>query len=145
MEPDAYVLMYQAIANGLPQALGGAHRQALKRRIEFGNEVSFRKRLSDLIGSLPHDLRRLVVGNGPRVPEVWVNTRNYYTHWTNDLKAKAAEGVDLYCLNTRLTLLARVLFLCFVNVKAESIVEALHGGNRWARELVYVEQSERST
>lgn len=143
MDPAAYDAVYQEIATGLPKSLGSDHRQALKRRIEFGNEISFRKRLSELVGSLPDDLRLLITGRAAGVPEVWVNTRNYYTHWTHDLKKKAAEGVELYCLNTRLMMLARVLLLRQVAVPPEVIVRALHGGSQWARELAHVAQRER--
>lgn len=143
MEPNGYQAVYQEIAACLPRWLGTDHRQSLTRRIEFGNEISFRKRLGDLMGSLPEDLRLLVTGRVSGVPDVWVNTRNYYTHWTDDLREKAAEGADLYCLNTRLMMLARVLLLRLAAVPSEAIVRALRGESQWARELAHVAQRER--
>lgn len=143
MDPVAYDAVYQAIAAGLPKSLGSAHQQALKRRIEFGNEISFRKRLGELVASLPQDLRLLVTGHAKGVPDVWVDTRNYYTHWTEDLKKTAAEGAALYCINTRLLMLARVLLLRLVGVKPEVIIRALRGESRLARELAHVAERER--
>jgi hypothetical protein len=143
MDPTAYRAVYEEIAEGLPGSLGTDHRQSLKRRVEFGNEISFRRRLGDLVKSLPAELRLLVVGHASGVPDVWVNTRNYYTHWTNDLKKEAAEGADLYCLNTRLMTLARVLLLRLAGVPAKVIISALRGRSRWARELAHVAQMER--
>lgn len=143
MDPKDYEAVYQQIATQLPASLAGDHRQSLKRRIEFGNEVSFRKRLGELVASLPEDLSLLVTGHAKGVPDAWITTRNEYTHWPAGSTSMAAEGAELYCLNTRLLMLVRVLLLRLVVVTPTLIVSALRGGNRWARELAHVEQRER--
>jgi ApeA N-terminal domain 1 len=143
MDPEAYKSVYQEIATKLPVSVAGDHRQSLKRRIEFGNEISFRKRLGELVASLPEDLRLLVTGQAKGVPDIWVTTRNEYTHWPDGSTSKAAEGAELYCVNTRLLMLVRVLLLRLVAVPAPLIVSALRGENRWARELAHVTHRER--
>ena len=60
----------------LPASVAGDHRQSLTRRIEFGNEISFRKRLGELVFSLPEDLRLLITGHSKGVPDAWIRTRN---------------------------------------------------------------------
>ncbi len=142
MDPDEYSTVYKEVAANLPRSLSADHRQSLKSRIEFGNEISFRRRLGDLLRPLTGDLRMLVAGQSG-VPDVWVNTRNYYTHWTDDLRRKAAEGAQLYHLNTRLMMLARVLLLRSVNVPSDAILRALRGESQWARELVHIAQREK--
>lgn len=143
MDPEDYKAVYQEIATRLPASVAGDHRQSLKRRIEFGNEISFRKRLGELVGSLPEDLRLLVTGHAQGVPDAWITTRNEYTHWPDGSTSKAAEGAELYCINTRLLMLVRVLLLRLVVVPPALIVSALRGRSRWARELAHVAERER--
>lgn len=143
MDPEDYKCVYEEIATRLPASVAGDHRQSLKRRIEFGNEISFRKRLGDLVFSLPEDLRLLITGHSKGVPDAWIRTRNEYTHWPDGSTAKAAEGAELYCVNTRLLMLVRVLLLRLVFVPPALIVSALRGRNRWARELAHVAERER--
>ena len=143
MDPEDYKCVYEEIATRLPASVAGDHRQSLTRRIEFGNEISFRKRLGELVFSLPEDLRLLITGHSKSVPDAWIRTRNEYTHWPDGSTAKAAEGAELYCVNTRLLMLVRVLLLRLVFVPPALIVSALRGRNRWARELAHVAERER--
>lgn len=143
MDPEGYNAVYQEIATRLPISVAGDHRQSLKRRIEFGNEISFRKRLGELVASLPEELRLMVTGHAKGVPDAWITTRNEYTHWPDGSTSKAAEGAELYCVNTRLLMLVRVLLLRLVMVSPALIVLALRGRNRWARELAHVAERER--
>lgn len=143
MDPEGYKAVCHEITAGLPQSVVGDHRQSLKRRIEFGNEISFRKRLGELVDSLPDDLRLLVAGCTKGVPDAWITTRNEYTHWPNGSTSTAAEGAELYCINTRLLMLVRVLLLRVVGVAPGLIVSELRGRNRWARELAHVAERER--
>lgn len=143
MDPEEYQVVYQEITTRLPVSVAGDHRHSLKRRIEFGNEISFRKRLGELVASLPDDLRMLVTGRAKGVPDAWITTRNEYTHWPDGSTSQAAEGAELYCVNTRLLMLVRVLFLRLVTVPPGLIVSALRGQNRWARELTHVAERER--
>ncbi len=143
MDPDAYKAVYEEIATQLPASVVGDHRRSLKRRIEFGNEISFRKRLGELVASLQEDLRLLVTGQAKGVPDTWITTRNEYTHWPEGSTSEAVEGAELYCVNTRLLVLVRVLLLRLVAVPPALIVSALRGQNRWARELAHVAERER--
>lgn len=106
-------------------------------------KISFRERLGELVDSLPEDLRLLAVGCAKGVPNAWVTTRNEYTHWPDGSTSTAAEGAELYCVNTRLLMLVRVLLLRLVNVPPSLIVSALSGRSRWARELAHVAERER--
>ena len=135
MNPENYQAAYQDIVSCLPASLASDHRQSLKRRIEFGNEISFRKRLTELIDALPEGLRSLVTGQLTGVPDVWVTTRNEYTHWPDGATSKAAEGEALYCINTRLLTLVRVLLMRMVDTPPALILSALRRHNRWGHEL----------
>jgi ApeA N-terminal domain 1 len=143
MDQEVYDRLYLEMTTNLPSAIEGAHRQSMKRRLEFGNEISFRRRLTDLVSSLPDELREPVTGVRKGIPESWVDTRNYYTHWPESLKSKTAEGIELYCLNVRLALLLRILLLRTTSLSVDSIFRSLRGRSRWARELEHVAERER--
>lgn len=143
MDPGEYEAVYQQITTQFPASVVGDHRTSLKRRMEFGNEISFRKRLGELVASLDEDLRLLVTGHLKGVPDSWITTRNEYTHWPDGSTSKAAEGAELYCVNTRLLILVRVLLLRLVLGPSPLIVSALRGQSRWARELAHVAERER--
>lgn len=93
------------------------------------------------MASLPEDLRLLVIGHAKGVPDAWITTRNENAHWPDGSTSKA--GAELYCVNTRLLMLVRVLLLRLVAVPPALIVSALRGRNRWARELAHVAERER--
>ncbi|WP_423191407.1 HEPN domain-containing protein [Burkholderia multivorans] len=73
--------------SGQPNTVGSDHKEALKSRIRYGNEVSLRKRLDALISRLDLPLRKQILGNDGVVPRSWVVTRNYYTHWDNESRS----------------------------------------------------------
>jgi hypothetical protein len=143
MDPVEYQFARQELTSKLPNSIVNGHRDSFKKRIEFGNEISFRTRLQQLVRSFPDELRILITGINSGVPATWLDTRNYYTHWTDELQSKAAEGANLYFLNFRLMLLARALLLRAVQVPDQVIQQALVGRNRWARELTEISRIER--
>ena len=136
MEPEDYKAVYQEIVFQLPKSLAPDHLQSLKQRIEHANEISFRKRLLELVASLPADLRLLTTGQQTKVPDVWITTRNAYTHWLDGSTSNAVEGMELHGVNTRLLMLVRVLLLMMIQVPPDLVVSALRGQrNQWARAL----------
>ena len=76
-----YEPIKQALCNAIPKSVASDHKEALKSRIKYGNEVSLRKRLDELVKGLPLPLKKHILGGDGAVPRSWVETRNYYTHW----------------------------------------------------------------
>lgn len=75
-----YEPVKQALNYAIPKVIGPDHKEALKSRIRYGNEVSLRKRVDALVGRLDLPVRKHILGGDGSVPRSWVVTRNYYTH-----------------------------------------------------------------
>ena len=80
-------------------------------KIEFGNEVSLRKRLKDLIKYLDKfDItKKITNGNNKKFIDDVVELRNYYTHYGHDNKP------DIYHVISLTFNLKLLLELCILN------------------------------
>lgn len=89
---DDYKLLMKDILDTCPEQ----HKEWLKSKLVFGNEISLRKRLERVIEAF-----KAHVGTDMEVEELIkqiVNTRNYLTHYNQSLKKKAVQGGDLWYL-----------------------------------------------
>lgn len=136
MLPDDYESVRQALAAAIPASLGSNHRDALKSRIKYGNELSLRKRLDDLAGRLDAPLRTRIFGDASAVPRKWIATRNYYTHWDEASRDDALNTSGMYCASVRLRHFLRVLYLDFVGIPHTAITKALDGTNTESQHLI---------
>lgn len=90
---ESYRDHYHSIVEGLPSTLPNDLRQSLKSTLQFGNEWSLRKRMKDLLEELPGEG---VVEHGREYfARRVVDTRNYLTHWTEELENEALRGPGL--------------------------------------------------
>lgn len=115
---SAYETVIQPWISKMPQALGTDHRASLQNRVKFGNEYSLRKRLNGLLKALSIDHQSLIT-NGYRPSDfvdTVVNTRNYLTHYTDELARQTANGADLRRLTARLGYWLAVLLLDVADV-----------------------------
>lgn len=93
-EPDEdYERHYGKIVEGFPDNLPNDLRQSLKRGLEFGNEWSLRRRMKDLFEQLPEE--GVVEHGRSYFSGPVVETRNYLTHWTEQLEREALHGTAL--------------------------------------------------
>lgn len=97
---------------------------SLKSRVKYGNEFSLRKRLRNSIEALPED----VVSTLPIKPisnfvNQVVDTRNYFTHWTDELRQLALSGRDLYGATAVLKVLCVILVLQELGFDPKDAVE----------------------
>jgi hypothetical protein len=139
---EDYAPIKDAILASFPKCLEKSHRQSLKSRIEYGNEISLGKRLSDLASRLDDDLRRRLFGPDGKVPRSWIDTRNYYTHWDEASRDNVLDGAPMHHAGVRLKLLLRVLYLNLLGIPSEAIAKALSGANRESQYLIQLNNSE---
>ncbi len=62
-------------------------KRLLNDRLSFGNEPTFKTRLEDLFNELPQTVRDRIDGD-KKLSKMVKDTRNYYTHYGDTLKAK---------------------------------------------------------
>lgn len=89
----------------LVDSVDDRYKEVLKGKMDFGNEPSLQIRLSELVEKLSIDtINRMIEDKVKFIAEV-KNTRNYYTHYSENLRKKALKGNDLYKLNDKLKIL----------------------------------------
>ena len=107
-------------------------KQSLKNKIKYGNEYSLRKRLKKIIDSLEPDTVKLICADPARFRDRIVDTRNYLTHYTDELKDDAIRGSGLFYANLRMQLLLTILLCKEMGVSNESSIRArLMENPRW--------------
>ncbi|MFZ6875612.1 HEPN domain-containing protein [Undibacterium sp. Di27W] len=122
---EEYKAIHDSLCMAIPDGIGSDHRDALKSRIRYGNEISLRKRLDSLASRLPDSLRVVILGNGGSIPRSWVVTRNYYTHWDDASRNSILDGMDMHRAAVRIRLFLRVLYLRFVGISEAAIQKSL--------------------
>jgi hypothetical protein len=105
---EEYEEYRRAIVSGIPGVVPKGLKDSLKKRLEYGNEYSLRKRLKELITPFPE---KLILKANPNFINEVVDTRNYLTHYTDELKEKALHGPRLLKANEDLrALLTSLLY-----------------------------------
>lgn len=122
---DEYERIRQSLSNAIPQHIAADHKDALRARIKYGNEISLRKRLAALVERLPPDMRKHILGGDGSMPQRWVATRNYYTHWDESSKGDVLDGVEMHRSHVRMRHLLRALYLNLVGIPDHAIAKSL--------------------
>ncbi len=138
MDRDDYDAVAAAIVGAIPTSLSSDHRKSLKSRIGYGNEISLAKRLGDLALDLDANLRSYLLGGNGKVPQRWVDTRNYYTHWDESSRAKVLSNSELHHVNARLRHWLRALYLDRIGVPYDKILKAAQGGHKDSQFLLQI-------
>lgn len=138
---DQYDSVRKTLSNAIPQSVESAHKEALKSRIKYGNEVSLRKRLDALVARVPQEIRVQILGGDGSVPRSWVVTRNYYTHWDEASRDSILDGVEMHRAGVRMKHLLRVLYLDFVGIPFAAIAKALRNACSESQYLVQLNNS----
>jgi len=93
MDENDFKLLIKNIIKNSPEK----HKEWLEKRLKYGNEISLAKRLQQIIEPFKakfgnHDNRKMIIRK-------IVDTRNYFTHYDEDLKDQAVtKGNKLYVL-----------------------------------------------
>lgn len=143
MSEEAYAPVKSALIGAIPATVASDHRDSLRSRIRYGNQISLRKRLDELVNSLPEALRVIVLGGKGAVPRSWIDTRNYYTHWDSELLPNVLGSQSMYFANVRMKVLLRVLYARLVGVEAGDLQRALEGVSDIAQKLIHANIVER--
>lgn len=128
VDPEKYRLIEETIINAIPVSVDRDHKNALMARIKYGNEISLRKRLDELVKSLDKDVSKIIFWRDGKIPNRCVDIRNYYTHWDESLRLELGEcldGVKVLQATVRMKLFLRAICLGLVGIPSEKIESAL--------------------
>jgi hypothetical protein len=109
-ETDMPTDEHAARVNSILDAAPSGHRDWLREKLRYSNELSLRRRLKLLFAQFSYLLDDLIPDGKAMVSEICDN-RNYLTHYDATLKKRAATGGRLLLLVEVLKLLLQACFL----------------------------------
>lgn len=130
MASEDYQEVRSKIIAAIPSEVAPDHRDSLKSRIKYGNEISLRKRLMKTFQSLPFEAIDCICHSHAEFVSGIVDTRNYLTHYSDELRSSALRGADLHWASEQLTMLTRILLLRELGIDIARIVEHVRGHSR---------------
>jgi hypothetical protein len=119
--------MLEAIPSDVSKGL----RESLQGAINFGNQLSLKKRLDKILTSLDPETLKMFCPDIQVFKKKVADTRNYLAHFDMKSKDKALQGKALFVYNLRLRLLLTILLLKEVCVKEASLRECFNQHNEW--------------
>lgn len=135
MAESEYNSVKSALSAAIPTAITSDHRDALRSRIRYGNQISLSKRLNELRGCLGDQLAALIIASDGKVPRIWIDTRNYHSHWDEELRAHAIDGQEMYNANVRMEHFLRALYLLMAGVPQETLIRCLQNSSHTSQQL----------
>ncbi len=117
-----YQRVCEAAIRSIPEDItDAAFRAAFRGKLTYANEISLRTRLKRIVASLSDASRKRLA----RLPADWVNrvvdTRNYLTHYSEELAARNMSQTDLHGINAALKFILTVLLLRHVGVDEDMV------------------------
>ncbi len=129
MPRDEFLERRELIIASAPDEL----KDWLAEKLQHANQAQFRKAIEELVTTLPAVLRDLIPDPSAFARLVGF-TRNYYTHWSQSLEAKAAHDEELYRLTAALKLIVEALLLVELRFGVEEAQAILTRDPRLAQE-----------
>ncbi|MBX9692946.1 MAG: hypothetical protein K2Z81_11225, partial [Cyanobacteria bacterium] len=130
MPPDEYQKVITKMNGAIPPEVEGDHRDSLRNKIKYGNELAFHKRVTGLVDSLSPDAQKIVCVSPKKFARGVSDTRNYYTHFTDELRPKALSSAPLYWAGEKLLILFRIVLLKDLGIEEKLVVEKIRGHHR---------------
>jgi hypothetical protein len=116
----------------------------LKSRIQYGNEYAFHKRIKVLLESLSDKGREIVCKDPTAFSRGIADTRNYYTHFTDDLRPKALPSVAMYWASEKLSFLMRIVLFKYLGIDEAVIVKQMSEHHRLSQRIFYSKEHPES-
>jgi hypothetical protein len=116
LSKEDYEPIRRILAEAIPPSVKSDHRAALESKIRYGNELSLRTRLKQLLGKVSDEgLARLQIDRKSFVRDV-VDARNDFTHWQQERERARPNGAHLANLLSSLLALTQLLVLLHLGV-----------------------------
>jgi hypothetical protein len=98
--------------------LDSRFKRLLNDRLNYGNEPTFKTRLEELFGELPESIM-LLIDEGKKLAKVVKDTRNYYTHYGDELRDKIPSKSELVSITDNLESMISFILLKEMGVDKE--------------------------
>ena len=110
---------YAGIVAAMLDAVPPERRSFFNNRLRFGNEPTLRERITEMFA--PFEGFYEWDSDKEALYAKIANTRNYLTHFSGDLRDKAAREVELFELNRKLEVLLQFHFFRIIGMDHETI------------------------
>lgn len=120
----------EKLAGQISPELDSDHRESLKSRVKYGNEYSLRKRLSELLHCLDDKTLSILSPAEKYFTGSIVDTRNYLTHYDDELKDFSLKGADLHWANERLRIFITILLLKEISIEESIVLDSMRQNSR---------------
>lgn len=122
---ESYAPVLEKLRDAIPDDIDRGWRESLRNTLRFGNEYSLSKRLKELFKGLTEAQRSIVVTDHKRFLTDVVNTRNYLTHYSEDLKEKSLDNDGMFDASHRLMRFLAILLLRELGLADDQVVIAV--------------------
>ncbi len=144
MNKQDYDKVINTLNSAIPKEVSVDHRASLKSKIKYGNEYAFHKRIKVLLESLSDEGREIVCKDPRRFSRGIADTRNYYTHFTDELRPKALPLGATFWASEKLSFLMRILLFKYLGIDEADIVQRMKKHHRLLQRIFYSKQHPES-
>jgi ApeA N-terminal domain 1 len=130
MADEAYAKFSEAMKTAIPVDVPEDMKQSFDNAFKYGNQISLRRRLREMIKELPEELRSLFPDKEKVMVDAIVDLRNNLTHV--DKKTPPFDGSKGVRAAAALKILLTVSILMRLKIKPSLIRTAIDNGYRWA-------------
>ncbi|MDO9289147.1 MAG: hypothetical protein Q7T83_10180 [Thermodesulfovibrionales bacterium] len=124
LSDDDYSPIRNELIKAISQNISNDFKESLKKRLQYLNEYSLRKRLKEIFLKYAVIEKLLVESKEVFIEDV-VNTRNYLTHYDKRLEIKKVSGQKLYRLNLIIKHIIEICLLSELEMPEEMIVKLM--------------------
>jgi hypothetical protein len=114
---------YESLMEGLLKSCPDEHKTWLEGRLQHGNEINLRKRITRIIEPFKSYLGNSVERR--KLINSIVDTRNYLTHYDESLKDQAVDGRQLHALSQKMEAMFQLHFLKLLGFTNEQITSVI--------------------
>lgn len=122
---EDYESIKKTLIDAIPHQIEKSHRQSLKSRIAYGYEYSLRKRLHELLESIPDNIRKEITHADRKFESKVIDTRNFLTHRDHKSKGVAVEMKEMFELTMDLLMMIHYFLLKEVGLSDEILREVM--------------------
>ena len=128
-EPAEFTRVKNAVVSAIPSNVAKPLRDAIKNSLGFANELRLAQRLHALLDTLDGETIKLVCADRDKFVRGIVNTRNYFTHYT-DRYDRVLQSVEIHWATIKLTTLLKLLLLKRIGLPEGQLRELFQNNHR---------------
>lgn len=125
---------YENLVGSMLNVLPEDRREFFEGKLKFGNEPSFANRIRELLE--PFEKLFVMKETPKRFIRRIVDTRNFYTHFTKELRSKSASGAELVYLKRNLEALLQLHLLRLIGIDSGTIEMISKENHRLRQKLI---------